>query len=84
MNLQNIQVSFCHLSVRLNTLLKVAATSLLIIESSIEPFYDNTEFTYEIKNDGKRSFLDVLVINKNFKVETTVYRKSTKNDTHRH
>ena len=36
------------------------------------------EFTYETGNDGKLPFLDVLVIRKDYKVETTVYRKSTK------
>ena len=40
----------------------------------------NIEFTYEIENDGKLPFLDVLVIRKDYEVETTVYRKSTNND----
>ena len=43
------------------------------------------EFTYEIENDGKLHFLDVLVnACKNYKVETTVYRKSTNNNIYLH
>ena len=37
------------------------------------------EFTYEIENDGKLPFLDILVIRKDYEVEATVYRKSTNN-----
>ena len=33
----------------------------------------NIEFTYEIENDGKLPFLDVLVIRKDYEAETTVY-----------
>ena len=46
--------------------------------------HDNIEFTYEIENDGKLPFLDVLVIRKDYEVETTVYCKSTSNDIHLH
>ena len=42
------------------------------------------EFTYETGNDGKLPFLDVLVIRKDYKVETTVYRKSTNSDIYLH
>ena len=42
------------------------------------------EFTYETGNDGKLPFLDILVIRKDYKVETTVYRKSTNNDIYLH
>ena len=43
------------------------------------------EFTYEIENDGKLPFLNVLVNTcKDYKVETTVYRKSTNNNMYLH
>ena len=45
---------------------------------------DNIEFTYEIENDGKLPFLDVLVIRKDYEVETTVYCKSTNSDIYLH
>ena len=48
--------------------------------SKLNGYHDNIEFTYEIENDGKLPFLDVLVIRKDYEVETTVYRKSTNND----
>ena len=36
-------------------------------------YHDNIKFPYEIEEDSKLAFLDVLVIRKNYKVETTVY-----------
>ena len=43
-------------------------------------YHDNKEFTYGIGNDGKLTFLDVLVIRKYYQFETIVYHKSTNND----
>ena len=40
--------------------------------SKLNGYHDNIEFKYEIENDGKLPFLDVLVIRKDCKVETTV------------
>ena len=54
------------------------------ILSKLNGYNDNIEFTYEIENDGKLPFLDVLLISKDYKVETTVYRKSTNNDIYLH
>ena len=58
-----------------------------ITEEYIEPvlsklngYHANIEFTYEIENDGKLPFLDVLVIRKDYEVEATVNCKSTNND----
>ena len=42
------------------------------------------KFTYEIENDGKLPFLDVLVIRKDYEIETTLYRKSNNNDIYLH
>ena len=50
------------------------------ILSKLNGYHDNIEFKYEIENDGKLPFLDVLVIRKDYKVETTVYCKITNND----
>ena len=47
-------------------------------------YHDNTEFTYEIENDGMPPFLGVLVIRKDYEVETTVYCKSTNSDIYLH
>ena len=52
--------------------------------SKLNGYHDNIEFTYEIENDGRLPFLDVLVIHKDYEVETTVYRKSTDNDIYLH
>ena len=54
------------------------------VSSKLNGYHDNIEFTYEIENDGKLAFLDVLVICKDYKVETTVYCKSTNNDIYFH
>ena len=48
--------------------------------SKLNVYHYNIEFTYEIENDGKLPFLDVLVIRKDYEVEITVYCKSTTND----
>ena len=43
-------------------------------------FYQNIKFTYEVEHNGKISFLDVLLMRCNGKLETTVFRKETNND----
>ena len=40
----------------------------------------NIQFTYELENQNKLPILDVLLIRRGNKIETTVYRKSTNND----
>ena len=52
--------------------------------SKLNGYHDNIEFTYEIENEGKLLFLDILVIRKHYEVETTVYHKSTNNDIYLH
>ena len=52
--------------------------------SKLNVYHDNIEFTYEIENNGKLPFLDVLVLRKDYEVETTVYCKSTNNDKYLH
>ena len=48
--------------------------------SKLNGYHDNIEFTYEIENNGKLPFLNVLVLRTDHEVETTVYCKSTNND----
>ena len=69
------------------TTIKVIVNISYIKEESVEHvvsklngYHDNIEFTYEIENDGKLPFLDVLLICKDYEVETTVYHKSTNNE----
>ena len=52
--------------------------------SKLNGYHDNIELTYEIENDGKLPFLGVLVIRKDYEVETTVYCKSTNNGIYLH
>ena len=52
--------------------------------SKLNGYHNNIEFTYEIEQDGKLPFLDVMVIRKDYEVETTVDRKSTNNDIYLH
>ena len=40
--------------------------------SKLNDSHDNIEFTYEIENDCQLPFLDVLVIRKDYEVETSV------------
>ena len=54
--------------------------SIDIILSKLNSFYPNIQFTYEIEEENKVPFLDVLLIrNRNF-LETKVYRKPTNNN----
>ena len=45
----------------------------------LNTFHKNTQFTYELEIKKKISFLDVPLIRENSTLETTIYRKSTKN-----
>ena len=46
----------------------------------LNKFHQNIKFTYEVEHNGKISFLDVLLMRCNGKLETTVFRKETNND----
>ena len=65
-----------------DTISYIKEESIEHVLSKLNGYHDNMEFSYEIENDGKLPFLDRLVICKNYKVETAVYRKSTNNDIH--
>ena len=67
-----------------DTISYIKEESIELVLSKLNGYYDNMEFTYETGNDGKLPFLDVLVIRKDYKVETTVYHKSTNSDIYLH
>ena len=46
----------------------------------LHSFHKNIQFTYELENQNKLPFLDVWLIRRGTKIETTGYRKSTNND----
>ena len=50
----------------------------------LNSFHANISFTCERECDGMISFLDVLIMRKNNTIETTVYRKQTRNDIYLH
>ena len=50
----------------------------------LNKFHQNIKFTYEVEHNGKISFLDVLLMSCNGKLETTVFRKETNNDIYLH
>ena len=45
------------------------------ISLALNSFYKNIKFTFEIEKDNTIPFLDILIIGKPGKIETTVYRK---------
>ena len=47
---------------------------------ALNSFHKNIKFTFEIEKDNTISFLDILIIRKPGKIETTVYRKKTCTD----
>ena len=44
---------------------------------ALNSFHENIKFTFEIEKDNTIPFLDILIIRKPGKIETTVYRKKT-------
>ena len=66
------------------TISYIKEESIEHVLSKLNGYHDNIAFTFEIENDGKLPFLDVLVIRKDYEVEATVYRKSTNNDIYLH
>ena len=63
-----------------DTISYIKEESIEHVLSKLNGYHDNIEFTSEIENDGKLPFFDVLVIRKDYEVETTVYRKSTNDE----
>ena len=69
-----------HMSPWKQTISYIKQESIEHVLSKLSGYHDNIEFTHEIENDGQLPFSDVLVIRKDYEVETAVYRKSTNND----
>ena len=46
----------------------------------LNPFHPNIQLTSGIESSGKILFIDILIIRRKSKIETTVYRKSTDTD----
>ena len=67
-----------------DTISYIKEESIEHVLSKSNGHHDNIEFTYEVENHGELLFLDVLVIRKDYEVETTVYHKSTNNDIYLH
>ena len=67
-----------------DTISYVKEESIEHVLSKSNGYHENIYFTYEIENDGKLLFLDVLVISKECEVETTVYRNSSNDDIYLH
>ena len=54
--------------------------SVDIILSKLNSFHPNIQFTYEIQEEHKLPFLDVLLIRNGNFIEAKVYRRPTNND----
>ena len=67
-----------------DTLTLVREEAVQFVLSKINNFHKNIQFTYEIEKNNNISFLDVLVIRNNNKIDTKVFRKSTNNDIYLH
>ena len=66
-----------------DTLCYVKTDSIDYVLKVLNGFHRNIQLTYEVKTDSKIYFLDVLVIRDwSNNINTTVYRKSTNNDTY--
>ena len=67
-----------------DTISYIKEESIEDVLSKSNGYHDNIKWTYEIEKDGKLPLLHVFVIRKDYKVETTIYRKSTNNDIYLH
>ena len=60
-----------------DTLTIVKEGSINHLLQQLNSFHPKIQFTFEIESSGRIPFLDILIIRKKSKIETTVYRKST-------
>ena len=51
-----------------------------LVLARLNSFHKNIQVTHEIENQIKLPFLDVLLIRRGHKIETTVYRESANNE----
>ena len=57
-----------------DTISYIKEESIEHVLSKLNSYHDNIEFTYDMENDGKLAFIDVIVLRKDYEVETRVYR----------
>ena len=62
----------------------IKETSISRVLTDLNSFHKNIEFTYEMEENGKIAFLDVLIIRNNNTLKTTVHRKKTHNGIYLH
>ena len=62
-----------------DTIAVIKLSSIEHVLSILNSFHQNIEFTYELEQNGKINFLDVMLIRTNDTLQTTIYRKSTLN-----
>ena len=67
-----------------DTIAVIKLSSLVNVLSILNSFNQNIEFTYELEQNGKIIFLDLMLIRMNDTLKTTIYRKTTHNGVHPH
>ena len=67
-----------------DTIAVIKLSSIEHVLSILNSFHQNIEFTYELEQNGKINFLDVMLIRTNDTLQTTIYRKSTHNAVYLH
>ena len=67
-----------------DTIAVIKLSSIEHVLSILNSFHQNIEFTYELEQNGKINFLDVMLIRTNDTLQTTIYRKSTLNGVYLH
>ena len=67
-----------------DTISIIKETSISCVLTVLNSFHKNIEFTYEMEENGKIEFLDVLTIRHNDTLKTTAYRKKTHSGVYLH
>ena len=67
-----------------DTLAFIREDAIKHVFQKLNNFHANINFMYELESDGSIPFLDVLIMKKHDKLETTVYRKNTNTDLYLH
>ena len=67
-----------------DTIAVIKFTSIEHVLSILNSFYQNIEFIYELQQNGRVNFLDVILIRRNGTLQTTIYRKCIHNGVYLH
>ena len=65
-----------------NTIIYIKPDFITNVTDILNEFHQNIKFTYEVEHNGKMSFLDVLLMRCNRKLEANVFRQETNNTTY--